>query len=59
MIRCKHCGYQIHSDKDLDGSIFYFDNTGGDVCGWNGGNEPHEPEDDELFTGTEIESDGT
>lgn len=35
---CKHCGCQLHWD-----GIGWIDNTSGDVCGWNGGNEPHEP----------------
>jgi len=40
---CKHCRYQIHEETP---GIFV-DNSGGDVCGWNGGNEPHEPSEDE------------
>ncbi len=34
---CIHCGCQIHLEAEV-----WVDNTGGDVCGWNGGNEPHE-----------------
>ena len=34
---CIHCGCQIHWD-----GIVWVDNSGGDVCGWDGGNEPHE-----------------
>jgi hypothetical protein len=42
---CKHCGYQIHEERYPQG-IVYVDNSGGDVCGWDGGNEPHEPKGD-------------
>jgi hypothetical protein len=35
---CKHCGRQVYSDGRV-----WIDDTHGDVCGWNGGNEPHEP----------------
>jgi hypothetical protein len=43
-VDCKHCGAQIHKDKRYT----WKDNSGSDVCGWNGGNEPHEPVYDEL-----------
>lgn len=38
MNECKHCGAQIYRDGPV-----WVDNSGGDVCGWDGGNEPHEP----------------
>jgi Rieske Fe-S protein len=34
---CTHCGCQIFWD-----GYEWIDNSGGDVCGWDGGNEPHE-----------------
>jgi len=34
---CKHCGCQLH----YDGKV-WVDNTGGDVCGYDGGNATHE-----------------
>ena len=39
---CVHCGCQVH--RDGHGTLL--DNSGGDVCGWDGGNEPHEPEEE-------------
>ena len=39
---CKHCGWQIDSES-VNNFTVWVDNTGGDVCGWGGGNEPHEP----------------
>lgn len=35
---CRHCGKPI----TYDGMVWVDDPTGGDVCGWDGGNEPHE-----------------
>ncbi len=37
---CSHCGAQLYADNQ--GTLI--DNSGGDVCGYNGGNEPHEAE---------------
>ena len=36
---CKNCGYGIRTDKNG----WWVDLTGGDVCGWDGTNSPHEP----------------
>lgn len=41
METCQHCQEQINKDTEV-----WVDNSGGDVCGWNGGNEPHEPTPD-------------
>jgi hypothetical protein len=38
---CKYCEKSIYQDD----KGAWIDDTGGDVCGWNGGNEPHEPEE--------------
>lgn len=35
---CKHCGQLLDYVHGV-----YTDPTGGDVCGYDGGNEPHEP----------------
>jgi hypothetical protein len=35
---CRHCLRLIEDDRGA-----WVDATGGDVCGWDGGNEPHEP----------------
>jgi hypothetical protein len=47
-MECKHCGAQIHFEPGAAGDTAYpyvwVDNSGGDVCGWDGGNEPHEPD---------------
>lgn len=37
--RCSACGQLICADE----TGTWVDNTGGDVCGVNGGNEPHAP----------------
>jgi hypothetical protein len=37
METCTHCGAQVHMEDTV-----WVDNSGGDVCGWAGGNEPHE-----------------
>lgn len=42
--RCRHCGQEVHNEPAPDGAACWVDETGGDVCGWDGGNEPHEPE---------------
>lgn len=34
---CVHCGAQLHREKGV-----WVDNSGGDVCGHGGGNEPHQ-----------------
>jgi hypothetical protein len=39
--KCKYCNSSI-KDEGIDNPV-WVDDTGGDVCGWNGGNEPHEP----------------
>ena len=40
--RCIHCGKAVHNEM-FDGYTFIIDDeTGGDVCGWDGGDEPHE-----------------
>ncbi len=48
MDKCKNCGAQIHAEHWPQGvlGITWIDNSGGDVCGQAGGNEPHEPQDD-------------
>ncbi len=38
--RCKRCGCQIFRDKNG----VWIDNSGGDICGIEGGNEPHSDE---------------
>jgi hypothetical protein len=38
---CRHCDEIIWSD---DLGTWIDERSGGDVCGWNGGNEPHEPD---------------
>lgn len=43
MSDCKHCGQEVRADDH--GTLI--DPTGGDVCGWDGGNEPHETTDDD------------
>lgn len=40
---CKHCGWQINSEPVGNMVAWVDEMTGGDVCGWGGGNEPHEP----------------
>lgn len=39
-IRCKHCGQPLVTDQGC-----LVDPTGGDVCGVDGTNSPHEPDD--------------
>ena len=39
MTTCKHCRKPVHVDAGV-----WVDESGGDVCGWDGGNEPHEVE---------------
>lgn len=39
---CKHCGAALYLDRGV-----LTDRTGGDVCGHNGGNEPHEMQEQE------------
>ena len=39
---CAHCGKPLHNEPATNGSAVWVDDTGGDVCGWDGGNEPHE-----------------
>ena len=34
--RCIYCGCQLHKEDGV-----WVDNSGGDVCGYDGGNEPH------------------
>jgi hypothetical protein len=36
-LRCKYCAQPLSLDRGI-----LIDPTGGDVCGWDGGNEPHE-----------------
>ena len=36
---CRHC----HKPIIQDAQGTWVDDTGGDVCGWDGGNEAHEP----------------
>ena len=48
--RCVHCGKAVHNEIH-DGHTFVIDDeTGGDVCGWDGGNEPHAVEATVTFT---------
>lgn len=42
---CKHCGCQLY----YDGRV-WVDNTGGDVCGHDGANAPHEDISDTADT---------
>jgi hypothetical protein len=44
MEMCKECGNDIQADDQGT----WLDETGSDVCGWNGGNEPHEPTPDTV-----------
>jgi len=41
METCKHCGNQIYIER-YSGEDFWIDNSGGDVCGVNGDNHPHD-----------------
>ena len=41
---CKHCGCQIHLENKC-----WIDNSGGDVCGVDGDNSPHEDDLDNEF----------
>lgn len=40
---CIRCGAQIHAEGTwpYDSDVTWVDNSGGDVCGALGGNEPH------------------
>jgi hypothetical protein len=38
---CIHCRKTIHALFSPEGLVWVDDATGGDVCGWDGGNEPH------------------
>jgi hypothetical protein len=40
---CQKCGAQIHNEPSPDGTDCWVDNSGGDVCGVDGDNAPHEP----------------
>ena len=48
MDECIHCQDQVFADES--GALI--DNSGGDVCGAQGGNEPHELVDDDLHNPT-------
>ncbi|CAB4129705.1 hypothetical protein UFOVP115_93 [uncultured Caudovirales phage] len=47
---CLECGCQIW----LEGGV-WVDNSGGDVCGANGDNEPHQASGDEITHLTKTE----
>ena len=49
---CAHCRRPI---GQVDGDV-WIDETGGDVCGWDGGNEPHEPRHPEIRIGDRVRS---
>jgi hypothetical protein len=44
---CKYCHKRITATYDpaapQEHAAVWVDDSGGDVCGWDGGNEPHEP----------------
>lgn len=45
---CVHCSKEIHALLSPDGLVWVDHETGGDVCGWDGGNEPHTPIGDNI-----------
>ena len=39
--KCINCGCQIYTEPKILKKGVWIDNSGGDVCGWDGGNGPH------------------
>lgn len=50
-MECVRCGAQVYRDEQ--GSLI--DNSGGDVCGWDGGNELHELGDEGVPSDLPVE----
>jgi hypothetical protein len=50
-MECVRCGSQVWRD----GAGTLIDNSGGDVCGVLGGNEPHSLDDDSVTSYVEVE----
>lgn len=40
---CVHCRREVINLPVDDENPCWIDETGGEVCGWDGGNEPHNP----------------
>ena len=47
---CLDCGCQVWLEGDV-----WVDNSGGDVCGFDGGNDPHHASGDEITHLTKVE----